>query len=139
MAYDKMPDLVPEIYSQRFIGGENFARRVVGRLNSLNARPEDREGRAPPGNYGKKADDIIRQVGEIFQIPSNTVRLSRYSKGIVALARMAAVLIIRDNIPWTFGEIAEYFHLHNSSSAYQLYSKAKKNKALLARISTVKN
>jgi len=113
-----------DIYQQRFIGGQTFARRIYKRL----------QHEEEPGTRGQKArrkleeqireseelkaEEIIKKVTEEFSLFPDIIRKGRQAKGEVGKARAIVIALLRFHLPWSGSKIAEYLGLHREIYHY---------------------
>jgi REP element-mobilizing transposase RayT len=111
-------DYASDIYQQRFIGGKSFAKRIQQRIAKQERQKEKNEiaegGHAE--DWMKKAEQILSSVGKFYGITDKRIRRSARLRGKMADARSIAVYLLRETIPWSYREIADYFALGSINS-----------------------
>ena len=113
-----------EILGQRYIGGEMFAKRTRKRLMRLQKRDkrmQTRDGRAKTKHedgMAQKAGLILKSVSEYFKISQEMIINKSHPRDEVSLARKILIYLLRENLPWTIREIADFLGLNQESGVY---------------------
>ncbi len=138
-------DTMPMVLEQRYLGNEAFAKRMRMRLGG-----EDGEGEARirPGREKRRAiihdreralaDGIISRVHRIFDLPPGPISKIRRLNRRGSRAMRISIMLLLENLPWTYSQIAEYLGLKNKNSVMYHITIAKNDPETDALLSVVR-
>jgi len=102
------------IHFRRFVGDTSFAERMMKRLGASGKRrsQSDRANRLRKEMKRQQADTLIKIVSKYFEISPQAITSGSKARGIRGLSRIVSCVLLRENLPWTYREIADYMNLH---------------------------
>ena len=103
----------PPITRRRFIGDPDFAKRYMKRVQSYETqrlKREKLEGESKK-RYRDLADAIVSDIAGDYGLSVEQIKMGIKSRGLVGKVRKLCMKEIRKKLPWTYKEIAEYFHV----------------------------
>jgi len=128
----------PVIISQKFIGGEAFVKRWINRLKQMEM--EKRKERADPSrrklqSAGREEEKrlselFLRIVAREYRSAPEVLRQARVRQGALGEARTILINLLRNYLPWTCQEIAEFMNLSHKTMIYHHQSKLRKTEDL---------
>jgi len=125
----------PVIISQKFIGGEAFVKRWINRLKQWDM--EEQKGKTLPScvksqGAGREEEKsraalFLGLVAREYRFAPEALRQARVRQGAIGEARTILINLLRDYLPWTCQEIAEFMNLSHKTMIYHHQSKLRKN------------
>jgi len=129
-------DTKPLILRQRYVGGEEFVRRMQSRLKQM-TRMSARAGNAARQSgerlkdaERKKADEISEGVARHFRFSREMIGNAVHARGDLGKARRILIYLLRENLPWNIKDIAQYLGLKESRGVQYHLEKMKGDKEL---------
>jgi len=113
-----------EIYQQRYIGGEDFSRRIrkrLGQRDLAGSRGQKGIRQSEERNREqeqKDAERILLKAGEYFHVLPGLIKKGQRLRGDIGKARTVCMALLREMLPWTGKEISAYLGLKRSLYSY---------------------
>jgi len=126
----------PRILQQRYIGGEAFVSRMnerLGLLGQSDSRASRGRAKREQANIDRERDQaekILKAVAEYFKCEHQKIINGYYSRGDVGKARTVIIGLLRDCLPWTNNQVAEYLGLKQKGGIYYHLDQIKKSRDL---------
>jgi REP element-mobilizing transposase RayT len=117
-------DIKPQIIQRRFVGGEDFVRRLNARLQLIDQKGSRSHAASQKENLARmkdetaRAGDILRAVAGYFHLSPGYIRRSRFGRDDLIRARAVCAALLRDHLPWTCRKIEEFLSV---KGMYYLY------------------
>jgi REP element-mobilizing transposase RayT len=133
-------EIKPKILAQRFIGGENFTKRMHARLKTVGksyaiAPPERMNIKKE--EYKKegfqKADDLLKSVCQFLGCNIKDMKNKRRKSGIWKTILMMTVSLLRERTTLSFRQIGEYCGFSGEHAQY-IHRIAKRDKKVLREL-----
>jgi len=111
-------DIKPIVLQQRYIGGEAFVRRMNRRLKLLktdgsSALEAERRRRDIKQKTEKRNAILIRdEVASYYGCSPENIIISRHARGVLRMARLVLMGLMRYFLPWTGRQITEFLGLN---------------------------
>jgi len=120
-------ETVLPIHARIFVGDKSFGDRMKKRLTVLEKKGSQQEGakRKRKEAETQKAENLIGLVAKYFGLHKEAVKSGVRSRGITGLARTLSMILLRENLPWTYREITSYMNLSYPSSVIRQIAKIK--------------
>lgn len=124
----------PEIYQQRYIGGEEFVKRMNLRLFQMSTKGTKAQkagviNRERINQMEKDlADRLLNQVANHFRIMPETIKTGYKAQGDIGMARTLLIGLLREKLPWSSRKIGEYMGIKRG--IYDYLYKISQNKEL---------
>lgn len=106
--------MIPRILAQKYVGGEDFARRMNTRFHFL-TKDKSRAQKALKKNLiqlqeknNQKAKVILKYVAEWFNCSTHAILNSLYDRSTGQKARLVFISLLREYLPWTCQQIAHF-------------------------------
>jgi len=134
----------PSILQQRYIGGEAFARRMNTRLGFLaqsDSRASKGRARREQATIEKERDQaekILKAVTEYFKCDPQRIMQGYYCRGDVGRARTVFMGLLRDCLPWTNSQIAQYLGLKQKGGIYYHLEQIRKSQDLTKAFQSIR-
>ena len=109
------------IIQQAYIGDGDFVRRIQRRskyLQKVGSRAKSALmaiERKMEAWERAEAERLLKQIARQYGCSVEMIQRGRYMRGEVGQARMIAVVLLREHLPWTCGKIMEYLNLQGKS------------------------
>jgi REP element-mobilizing transposase RayT len=106
------------IHARRFIGDKSFADRMRNRLNMApqTTVPKARDNTMIEVRQKQHAESLIRAVADYFGLSPEEIKSRSHAHGNISKARTLVIFLLKESLPWTLRQIAEYMNLTNISS-----------------------
>lgn len=111
-------ETVLPIHFRKFVGDTPFAERMQKRIfqgSQKGSRGEQAKQKRKDMER-KQADDLVAATAKYFNISQTDIKSGRWAQGIKGLARTLSILLLRENLPWSYREIAEFMNVKWISS-----------------------
>ena len=133
-------EVKPRILAQRFIGGEDFTKRMQARLKTAGkfaAIPPPERIRIKKDDYKnegfQKADELLRSVCQFLGCKIEELKHKERRFGIAKTGLMMMVSLLRERTTLSFRQIGEYFGFSGEHAQY-IHRITKQDKRVLREL-----
>jgi len=131
-------DSIPVIHQQRYIGGDAFVKRMNKRITIHNqkksaaAKKTSTQKQKKPQKENNLADLMLKKVAEYFGCDAESLRNGHYIQGNPAKARRVLIALLRERLPWSIPQIAQYLGIRQKSGKYYQLKQFSKDTEVLS-------
>ncbi|MBN1902695.1 transposase [Candidatus Sumerlaeota bacterium] len=110
----------PPLISRRmFVGNDEFSKRFLKRMKNYEHKQKIMS-KIPEVDklvtqLEEKAEEIVRDIALNYGLDPARIKNGSRSRGRIFHARKACMIRIRDNIPWTYRQIANFFNIKSTN------------------------
>jgi len=128
------------IHFRRFVGDPSFGERM-GKLlvwGSTKGSRAEKAKRLRKYKERQKADDICDIVAGHFHLSSQAIKSGRSAHGITGVARTLSMILLREKLPWTYREIADFMNIYWISGVTRRVFNQGENKEILQHLNIIR-
>jgi putative transposase len=122
-------DIKPMIIQRRFIGSQQFVRRLNSRLHYISRKGSRAHAAALKENLNKieeenaRASDILKAVADYFGRSQEEIQKGRFARNELFNARAVCAVLLREYLPWTCHDVEDFLCVKNVFYQYQAHIK----------------